>query len=69
MQTGSSFLVHFQRRISPNSPAGGLPDSKFTEKEKGKFGVVLLRPPSNVELGNFTWQSAYSDGKELYQKV
>ena len=31
------------------------PISKVTVKEKGKFVVVFLRPPSNVKLGNFTW--------------
>ena len=30
------------------------PITKVTVKEKGKFVVVFLRPPSNVKLGIFT---------------
>ena len=37
-------------------------------REKDKFVVVCLRPPKDVPSGNFTsW--AYSDDKEIYQKV
>ena len=44
----------FLLNVRANFPAGGflLPDSKFTEKEKGKFFVVFLRPPLNAKLVN-----------------
>ena len=50
----SSFFFYF-RRILLLRTDSYYPIPSSLEKEKGKFVVVFLRPPSNVnKLGNFT---------------
>ena len=47
-------LLFFNFRLILLRTDSYCPIIKVTVKEKGKFVVAFLRPPSNVKLGNFT---------------